>query len=153
MSWQDGIDERLVARCEEHMRRGERLARDWSLPMNVRATKLHVEPADWRTGFLRVERERDIPMELTNDLRQNMPQALLRDLFRPEHEERWFEREIIEGTVDRAGVAAMQEARAARRAPEVPRVEPMVRAVLELQASRRRLMSERWQPFRPDSER
>ena len=101
---------------------------------------------------MRVEGERDIPVELQNDLRQNMPQALLRDLYRPVHEERWVEREVVEGTGDRGGVAAMQAVRDARKVPELPRVEPIVRAVLEYQAWRRQLLAERWQPFRPDPE-
>ena len=152
MSWQAAVDPRLIARCEAHVRRGERLARDWSMPIRARAPKLHVEPADWRAGYLRVADEREIPMELQNDLRQNLPQALLRDLYRPVHEERWVEREILEGTGDRGGFSAMHEARAARRPPALPRVEPLVRAVLEYQAWRRGLMAERWQPFRRDDE-
>ena len=151
--WKAGVDERLIARCEAHVTRGERLMRDWSVPTNLRPPKLHVEPADWRAGFLRVEDEREIPMQLQNDLRQNTPQALLRDLYRPVHEKRWVEREEIEGTGDRGGFAAMQTARDARKTPELPRVESLGRAVREYQAWRRGLLAERWQPFRPDAER
>jgi hypothetical protein len=151
--WEAAVDERLIARCQAHVTRGERLTRDWSVPTHLRAPRLHVEPADWRAGFLRVEDEREIPMELQNDLRQNMPQALLRDLYRPVHEERWVERELIEGTGDRGGHAAMQLAREARETPDLPRIEPAVRAVLEYRAWRRQLLAERWQPFRPDAER
>ena len=151
-SWQTSIDERLLQRCAAHVARGERLGRDWSLPINLRAPRLHVEPADWRTGFLRVEGERDIPMELQDDLRQNLPQALLRDLYRPVHEERWVERELVEGSGDRGGFAAMQAVRDARRPPALPRIEPAVRAVCEYQAWRRGLLAERWLPLRGDSE-
>ena len=151
--WQAAVDERLMARCQAHVTRGERLTRDWSMPTNLRPPKLHVEPADWRAGFLRVDGERQVPLQLQNDLRENMPQALLRDLYRPVHEERWIERELVEGTGDRSGFAAMQAVRDARKAPELPRIEPLVRAVLEYQAWRRALMAERWQPFRRDDER
>jgi hypothetical protein len=150
MSWKEAIDARLIARLEAHTTRARRLARDWSMPLGVRTPRLHVEPADWRTGFLRVERERDIPVELQQDLRENLPQALLRDLYRPVHEERWVERELVDGTGDRAGVAAMQAVRDARKPPAVPRIEPIVRAVIEYQAWRRALVAERWRPLRPD---
>jgi hypothetical protein len=153
MSWEAHVDQRLIARVEAHARRGQRLTRDWSLPTILRAPKLHVEPADWRTGFLRVEGERDIPVELQNDLRQNMPQALLRDLYRPVREERWVEREILDGTGDRGGLQTIQSVRDARKLPELPRIEPSVRALIEHQAWRRSLLAERWKPFRPDAER
>src|SRR5262249_1144576 len=113
-----------------------------------------VDPADWRTGLVRVEGEREIPAQLINDLHEVMPQALLRDLYRPVHEERWIERELIEGTGDRGGFAAMQEAREARaRRPELPRVEPATRTVRADQTGRRGLLAERWQPLKTDSER
>lgn len=152
-AWQAGVDARLIARCEAHVRRAERFVRDWSVPTNVRAPRLHLEPADWRAGFLRVDRERDLPPELQDDLRQNLPQALLRDLYRPVHEERWIEREIVEGTGDRGGVAAMQAVRDARKLPPLPRVEPLTRAVREYQNWRRALVAERWQPAVPDDKR
>ena len=151
-AWRAAVDERLIARCHEHVRRGERLTRDWSLPVNARAPRLHVEPEGWRAGYLRADREREIPIELTNDIHQNMPQALLRDLYRPVREERWVERELVEGTGDRGGHAAMQEVREARRRPPLPRVESLMRAVREYQAWRRAFVSERWQPFKRDDE-
>jgi hypothetical protein len=43
--------------------------------------------------------------------------------------------------------------REARKAPPLPRVESMMRAVREYQAWRRALMSERWQPYKKDDER
>jgi hypothetical protein len=152
-AWQAAVDERLIARCEAHVRRGERLMRDWSVPTKLRAPTLHVDPADWRAGFLRVDRERDLPTELQDDLRQNMPQALLRDLYRPVREERWVERELVEGTGDRGGFAAMQTVRDARKLEPPPRVESLTRVVREYQAWRRALVSDRWQPFRRDDER
>ena len=153
MSWEKAVDARLIARCEEHTMRGARLMRDWSVPTNVREPRLHVEPADWRAGYLAVGEEREIPIQLQNDLRENMPQALLRDLYRPVHEERWVQREIVEGTGDRGGFEAMREARAARKTPELPRVDPAVRTVIEYARWRRQLVADRWQPFVPDAER
>jgi hypothetical protein len=77
-----------------------------------------------------------------------MPQALLRDLYRPVHEERWFPREPIEGTGDRSGRATMQAARVARRLPPLPRIEPGARAVVAYQSWRRAFVAARWQPVR-----
>ena len=111
-AWQAGR-----RRAADRALRGARAARRAARARLVAADaacarrKLHLEPDDWRAGFLRADRERDIPMELQNDLRENMPQALLRDLYRPVHEERWIERELVEGTGDRGGLAAMQAAR------------------------------------------
>ena len=150
--WRAVVDERLLARCDEHVRRGERLVRDWSMPTWVRPPRLHLEPADWRTGFLRADREREIPFELTEDLRQTMPQALLRDLYRPVREERWVERELVEGSGRADGVAVMQEVREARRPPPLVRVGSVLRAVREHQAWRRALVSEPWRPAKRDDE-
>ena len=146
--WRGAVDERLLARCREHERRGERLTRDWSLPVRVRAPRLNVEPEAWRAGYLRADREREIPVELASDLRECMPQALLRDLYRPVREERWIERELVEGTGDRGGFAAMQEVREARKPPPLPRIDSALRAVREYQAWRRALLAERWQPIK-----
>jgi len=148
MSWQAAVDERMIARLEAHERRGERLTRDWSVSSSLREPRSHVEPSDWRAGYLRADRERDVPPELQADLRQNMPQALLRDLYRTVHEDRWVQREIVEGTGDRVGREAMQVAREARRLPSLPRVEPAVRAVLEHQRWRRALLASPWQPVK-----
>lgn len=145
-AWRAAVDERLIARCEEHERRGARLMRDWSVATHLRAPRLHVEPEAWGAGYLRADRERDIPAELSNDLHQTMPQALLRDLYRPVREERWVERELVEGTGDRGGFAAMQEVREARRPPPLPRVDSGLRAVREYQQWRRSLLAEHWQP-------
>ncbi|HEY2749580.1 MAG TPA: hypothetical protein VGL86_33400 [Polyangia bacterium] len=144
--WRAAVDERLIARCHAHEARGARLTRDWSMPERAQPPRTHLDPADWRTGFLDARREREIPPALQADIHENMPQALLRDLYRPVHEERWIAREPIEGTGDRSGAATMTEARAARRVPALPRIEPGARAVVEYLAWRRALLAERWQP-------
>jgi hypothetical protein len=150
-TWQAVVDARLIDACERHARGAERLRRVPSLPMFVRAPKLHVEPSDWRAGFVAV-REYEVPPALTHDLQQRMPQALLRDLFRPVHEIGWVERELVDGTGDRGGFSALAEARAARWPPALPRIEPGTRAVRAYQAWRRALLAERWQPSLADDE-
>ena len=89
-------------------------------------------------------------MQLTSDLRENMPQALLRDLYRPVYERGFIERGIVEGTGARGGFAAMREARAARRKPELPRVESGLATVRAYQTWRRALVAERWQPVKEE---
>ena len=148
-AWRAAVDEKLLARCEAHVTRGERLARDWSMPLRARPPRPNLDPADWRTGFLRVDRERDIPYQLSVDLHENMPQALLRDLYRPVHESRWIERQVVEGS-ERASMHAMREVRQARKLPELPRVESSLRAVVEHQAWRRALIAAPWHAGRPE---
>jgi hypothetical protein len=145
--WSSAIDARLIARIEQHTRRSDRLRRNWSVPLRARPPKTHLEPADWGTDFLRADRERDIPMQLTSDLRENMPQALLRDLYRPVYERGWIEREIHEGTADRGGLGAMREAREARQRVPLPRVESGLAVVRAYQTWRRALVAERWLPI------
>lgn len=150
--WRAVVDARVVDACERHERDADRLRREPSLPTWARNPRLHLEPSDWRAGYLAVRGEYDVPFELQQDLHRLMPQALLRDLYRPVHEERWIEREIIEGTGDRTGVQSLAEARAARRPPPLPRVEPGTRAVRAYQTWRRALLAERWQPILGDDE-
>jgi hypothetical protein len=148
--WAGVIDARLVARCEQHQRDGEArrvpALKTWLQPM-----ELHLEPEAWNAGFLQV-READIPAQLSADLQERMPQALLRDLHRLVFEERWVEREPLPGTEDRQGRHALAEARAARKVPPRPTVEPSTRVMRALQTFRRGLMAERWQPLLADDQ-
>lgn len=149
--WRAVVDARMIDACERHGRGADRLRREPSLPTFVRAPRLHVSPADWGAGYLAV-REREIPFELQQDLNQLMPQALLRDLYRPVHEVGWIERTPLEGAADRGARSAMAEARAARRRPERVHVEPGTRTVRAYQIWRRELYAERWQPLLSDDE-
>ncbi|MDB4966785.1 MAG: hypothetical protein JWN44_2474 [Myxococcales bacterium] len=149
--WRAFVDERVLWLCERHERNAARFIRDWSMPVHLRDVKTHLDPAEWRTGFLQV-RERDIAVELNEDMKQLSPQALLRDLYRPVHEERWVAREPLEGTGDRGGFEEMQKVRAARQRPELPRIEPAGRTVRALQVWRRALLAERWEPTLRDDE-
>jgi hypothetical protein len=149
--WRAVVDARLIDACERHERGAAELRREPSLPRFVREHKLRLEPSDWGAGYLQV-REREIPSELQQDLHELMPQALLRDLYRPVHELGFIERAIVEGTGDRGGVQAMAAARAARTRPERTYVEPGTRVVRAYQIWRRELYAERWQPILGDDE-
>src|SRR5262245_8848725 len=64
----------------------------------LRAPRMHLDPEAWKTGFVRVE-ERELPPELYRDLKELTPQALLRDLYRPERQSIWHERIPLEQNV------------------------------------------------------
>ena len=147
--WRGAVDERLVARCEAYVARGDRMLHDWSVGSMLRPPKLHLDPSDWGAGYLRAEREREVPMALSGDLRENMPQALLRDLYRPEYEERFVERERVEGS-ERGALPALREARQARQKPPLPRIASSLGAVREYQSWRRGLLAERWKPVKDE---
>ncbi|HEX4457411.1 MAG TPA: hypothetical protein VIA18_05555 [Polyangia bacterium] len=148
--WAGVIDPRLVARCEQHRRDGEQ-ARVPKLQTWLQPMQLHIEPEAWNTGFLRV-REVEIPAQLDADLRERMPQALLRDLHRLVREESWVAREILVGTEDRHGRESLAEARKARQLPGRPPVEPSTRVMRALQTWRASLLAERWQPALADDD-
>jgi hypothetical protein len=148
--WRRAVDDRLIARCNGHVRAGERMRREPALPTWLRVPRLHLEPADWRTGFLQV-REREIPWQLNEDLRQRVPQALLRDLHRPVMELGWIDRQPLVA-IDRAGIQGLADARAARQRPELPRLEPATRVVRAYQTFRRGLLAEKWEPLLADDE-
>lgn len=70
---------RRVARYE-----AQRLLGEHEPPQVLREVKLHLEdPHDWYAGYLGVRGEYEAPYELRRDLKERVPQALLRDLFRP----------------------------------------------------------------------
>jgi len=147
--WRAAVDARLVARCEAYQARGDRMVRDWSMAGTLRPPKLHLDPSDWRAGYLRADRERDIPMELSADLHENMPQALLRDLYRPDFPERFIMRELVEGS-ERGALPALREAREARQKPPLPRIASTLGVVREYQTWRRGLVAERWKPVKEE---
>jgi hypothetical protein len=149
--WRAFVDARVIAMCERHVRNATRFVRDWSLPIRLGELKTHVDPVEWRTGYLKV-RERDVATELNEDMKQLSPQALLRDLYRPVREERWVARELIEGTGDRGGLEEMQKARAARKLPELPRIEAAGGTLRAFQTWRRAMLAARWEPLLRDDE-
>lgn len=147
------VDRRLIEACERHERNGRRMVRDFAVRTWAREPTLHVDPAAWNTGYLKVRERDDLPDQLFADLRERMPQALLRDLHRLVMEERWVQREVIEGSaVDRGGFSALAEARAARTRPPLPRLESSTGAVRAYQRWRRDLVRERWQAAMSDDE-
>jgi hypothetical protein len=148
MGWEQLIDATLIERCERHERRAQR-REPRALPRRWKAPELHLDPARWGTGFLAV-REREIPWQLSDDLKQLSPQALLRDLHRPVMELRILPREPVEGTDRRAALAALGELRGLRQKPPLPRIESLGLVMRAYQTFRRNLVEERWEPAMPD---
>jgi hypothetical protein len=143
-------DRRILAACERRQR--QQPFPEPSLRIYLREPRTHLSPEEWRTGFLAVH-ERFIPPELEHDLKQNAPQALLRDLYRPVREEKWVEPEVLV-TLDPAARGALAEARQMRRLEPLEYVSPIANRVAEEQARRRAFVSTRWEPlYRDDEER
>jgi hypothetical protein len=141
-------DRRILGRLEARARAVPE--HHFDVPLYAREPRLHVEPSDWRAGYLRVN-ERWIPEALLWDLKLVMPQALLRDLYRPVRALQWYEREVLV-EFDRAGMQGLAEARAAQKLPTRPVIEPLLQVVMEHRRRQREIAQQRWEPFMPDSE-
>jgi len=127
-----------------------RVAREHDLPIRLREPRTHLDPAEWRAGYLAVH-ERELPPQLLEDLKQLSPQALLRDLYRPV----WKPEPVVlelqeELRLDFGARRASAEARSARSREPLPRVEPGAAVMVEEQARRRQVLAEPWQAQLPD---
>jgi hypothetical protein len=127
-------------------------ARHHSLPTVSRNPRNHLDPRDWYTGFLQADREVERPGQLVSDLNEVVPQALLRDLYRPVMESRWLEREPQMEPLDRAGLDGTRVARAARTLAPLPRITSLTVEVAAEQRRRRALLAETWKPLLRDDE-
>src|SRR4051812_2451632 len=76
-------DKQLMSRLARQERAAGRLGRDPNPPTFLGTLPFHLEASDWGAGFLAVH-EIDLPHEVYSNLKENAPQALLRDLYRPE---------------------------------------------------------------------
>lgn len=112
---------------------------------------IHVEADQWVKRPVDVV-ERHVGGQIFNDLRECVPQALLRDIHRPVRPEgRPFPERPPPRDV--AGLAAMAEARAAQRFERARMIPLSVGAVRDEQARRRAWLAEQWQPrYRDDEE-
>jgi hypothetical protein len=149
MGWEEVVDPRLIAHCERYEQRAQRRGTAPSPVRTVRPPELHLDPKQWGTGFLAV-REREIPWQLSDDLKQLSPQALLRDLHRPEMELRGVAFRPIEGTDRQAPLKELGELRGLRQKPPLPRIESLSGVMRAYQTFRRNLVEERWEPLLPD---
>ncbi len=124
------------------------------LPQYIREPTIHLDPRRFYAGYLGVRDEVEIPHELRRDLKEQVPQALLRDLHRVVRGDIQFSREPMEPERDPGGTAAYKAAKAAQRREPLPVIYPMVEVVIEAQARRRNFLSEPWKAtLRDDEER
>jgi hypothetical protein len=143
-------DKRLMRRLEGQVRRASRMVNEHSLPTWAGQLPFHLEPSDWRTGFLNVY-EWNLSPEVHHNLKECLPQALLRDLFRPDFTTQWSPRELM-FELDPGGVKALKDARDARKLDPVPYVPPMVNEVMHHKHAWRKIVGDRWLPFLDDNE-
>ncbi len=122
------------------------------LPRAIRdmTTRFDDPLRQWRAGFLAVT-DFEIPYELARDLKECVPQAILRDIYRPTTNfEYQMERQDIEP--DRTGATALKEGKAALQREPLPSIETGVSAVVREQRRRRRFVSRTWQPMIADDQ-
>jgi hypothetical protein len=142
-------DPRLLALVNDRLR--PEIVRQHDLPSYIGEMANHLDPADWRTGFLSVV-EGGAPFELREAMNEMTPQAQLRDLFRPEYSSEPVPLELHELPLDPGGRLAYGELRAALTRVPVPILRPTIELVVEERAKWRAFIDTPWQPFLRDDE-
>ncbi len=137
-----------VRRIENH----PMLPRPRSLPRALSEMSTHFDDPlhQWHTGYLRVNDEMELPSELHRDMRECVPQSILRDVFRPTTGFD-FVLEPIDSEADRTGAQALKDAKAALHREPMPTIESSVLVVSSEQRRRRRFVNKPWQTMLLDS--
>jgi hypothetical protein len=117
----------------------------------AREPRTHLDPADWRAGFLEVH-EGGPPPDVREALAENTPQAHLRDLFRPVFNEAPVPLDLNPLPLDPGGRQAYAEVRAALVREPMPRVARSLELLAETRAEWRAFVDTPWQPFLRDEE-
>ncbi len=144
---------RRIARWEDHrMLPGRKsTAPAAPLPMAIRPQPTHFDRlADWYCGYLGVRQDFEISYEQQQDLKQCVPQSILRDIYRPVKNPQ-VEWERPEYEIDPGGRKALAEAKAAQKREPLP---TLVSSLAVFAAERRRSYRMRrtpWLSQRPDS--
>jgi hypothetical protein len=121
------------------------------LPLAIRPQPTHFERlADWYAGYLGVRGEFEAPYELRRDLKEAVPQSVLRDVYRPVRSEQQVEPVRHELNLDPGGRSALAEARAALVREPIPTIQPSLLVVIREQRRRRRFVNRPWPSFRAD---
>jgi hypothetical protein len=122
-----------------------------TLPMALREQKTHFDRlADWYCGYLGVRAEFEPSYEQSQDLKECVPQAVLRDIYRPVRGSIMVEPYYHDLQLDPGGRNGLKEARAALKREPLPTVEPAILDIVAEQRRRRRFLKRPWQSFRPD---
>jgi hypothetical protein len=140
-------DPRLLELVEQRFRPD--IARTHELPLFVGELPFHLDPVAWRTGFLEVS-EGGPPLSIREGLLENVPQANLRDLFRPEYSQAPIALERHELSLDPGGFLAMAELRAARTLEPPPRIDGLTRVLTDVRTEWNAFVRAPWKPYLPD---
>ncbi len=139
-------DPALVARLEA--RRDVDLIRTPPTVTYLREMPTHLDPAVWRTGFLDVH-EAPIPAAMWDMLHDPVPQALLRDLFRPVFSEpRAYHR--METGLDPGARRAFELIQESQRREAPVTTETLSEAITRRQNEWRAFLREPWRPWLDD---
>ena len=144
---------RRIARWEDHHMLPNRKSTEppAPLPMALRPQPTHFDRlADWYCGYLGVRQEFETSYEQQQDLKQCVPQAILRDIYRPVKNPQ-FEWEYNGLDIDPGGRKGTAEAKKALQRDPLPTLVPAVAVFAAEQRRRRRLKNNPWMPQRPDS--
>ncbi len=142
-------DPRFLGLVEQRLR--PEIVRAHHLPTYIGELPHHLDPVDWRTGFLQVH-EGGPPPELREAMKEFTPQALLRDLYRSVRSEAPVALDFVELPLDPGGRGAMAELAAAKEREPLPKLLRMIDLVAELQADWRSFMRTPWAPHLPDDQ-
>lgn len=141
-------DPRLLALV--HGRFRPEIVRTHALPMYVRDLPFHLDPVDWRAGFLEVS-EGGPPMDIREGMREAVPQAQLRDLFRAEYSQEPVTLDLIELPLDPGGKRAFAELRGQQRLDPIPFIPRSIDAVDERIVEHRAFIDGEWKPMLDDA--
>lgn len=121
------------------------------LPMALRPQPTRFDRlADWYCGYLGVRDDFEVPYETQQDLKQAVPQAILRDIYRPV-KQMTIEWERHEFELDPGGRRGLAEAKAAQQREPMPRPISSLAIVAAEQRRQRRFKAMPWQAVRPDT--
>jgi hypothetical protein len=143
-------DPRLLKRLERQQQEAASFVRPPNPPLWLGELPNHMDPSDWRAGYLKVRELEPSDYWLT-EMYEVSPQALLRDLYRPERETFWCELER-HPALDRGGAAAVAEARAAQQRDPIPVIQPLLGEVMGHRNSWRRFLRDQWKPLIDDEQ-
>ena len=143
-------DPRILSRIDRWLH--ARMLPSRELPQALRPQTTHFDNVlkEWHVGYLAVRELEEVPHELRQDLAERAPQAILRDIYRPVHREKFVERTVHEIELDPAGQRAYSEAKAGLKREPLPQIESSVALMMTEGRRRRRFLMRPWLPYRPD---
>ena len=101
-------------------------------------------------SYLGVRAEVEPSPELIRDLKEGVPQSILRDIFRPVRASSGVEPHYHELNLDPGGRRGWEAVREAQKREPLPTFEPALATLISEQRRRRRFLKRPWQSFRKD---